>query len=137
MKKTPTDREILKAIHERYYDQFGAFKKGNPDNERETKIYVPIDCASIAEDLCVDPDIVFGRLYYHLDKKYGYLQQDGSKVHLFAFKVGEDRHAVNFPLLSAVLAEHEQSWLQFFAPLVISSLALIISVISLLLKKCS
>ena len=135
MKRPPTDREILKTIHDRYYDQFGAFKKGNPDNERETKIYVPIDCALIAEDLCVDPDIVFGRLYYHLDKKYGYVQQDGSKVHLFSFKVGEDRHAVHFPLLSAILAEHEQAWLQFILPIGISALALIISIISLLCKR--
>lgn len=134
MKRPPTDREILRKIHKRYYDQFGAFKRDNPDAERETKIYVPIDCTTIAKDLDVDPDIVFGRLYYHLEKKYGYVQQEGSKVHLFAFAVGKDRHAVHFPLLSAVLADLEQSWFRFTVPLIISALALVISIISLLCK---
>lgn len=131
MKRPPTDRKILGTIHKRYYDQFGRFGKGDPASERESKIYVPIDCKLIADDLGVDPDIVFGHLYYHLDKKYGYSQQDGAKVHLFALEVGKDRHAVNFPLLSAVLAELEQSWVQFTIPLVISALALIISIIGL------
>lgn len=129
MKRPPTDRKILRMIHERYYEQFCRFDKGDPASERESKIYVPIDCMVVADDLGVDSDIVFGRLYYHLDKKYGYSQQDGSKVHLFAFEVGKDRHAVNFPLLSAVLAELEQSWFQFIVPLVFSALALIISII--------
>ncbi|MGQ0333483.1 hypothetical protein [Halomonas elongata] len=131
MKRPPSDREILREIHSQYLSLFGSFERGNPDNERQSKIYVPIDCAAIAEKLGVDPDIVFGRLYYHLDKKYGYTQEDGSKVHLFAFFVGGDRHAVHFPMLSAVLAELEQSWFRFTAPLVISSLAFIVSVIGL------
>lgn len=135
MKRPPTDREILRNIYNRYYDQFSAFKRGNSDAARDTKIYVPINCEAIAKDLDVDPDIIFGRLYYHLEKKYGYVQQDGSKVHLFAFAVGKDRHAVHFPLLSAVLAELEQSWIRFAMPMIISTVALIISIISLLCKN--
>ncbi len=131
MKRPPTDREILKKIHKRYLEQFGNFKRGDPNNERESKIYVPIDCDTIAKDLNVEPDIVFGRLYYHLDKKYGYRQDDGTKVHLFANRVGKDIHAVNFPMLSAVLAEMQQSWFRFTLPMVISGLALVISIISL------
>ena len=131
MKRPPTDREILRNIHKRYLAQFGDFVRGDPASERESKIYVPIDCAAIAADLGVDPDIVFGRLYYHLDKKYGYTQEDGSKVHLFAFSVGKDRHGVHFPMLSAVLAELEQSWFRFTAPLVISSLAFVVALVGL------
>ncbi len=134
MKRPPTDREILKRIHKRYYKEFGNFDRSNSKPERETKIYVPIDCEVIAEDLRVDPDIVFGRLYYHLDKKYGYAQPDGSKVHLFAFTVGKDRHAVNFPLLSAVLAELEQTWIRVTVPLIISLFALLVSVLSLICR---
>jgi hypothetical protein len=132
VKRPPTDREILQKIHDRYLKEFGEFKKGDPKSERQTKIYVPIDCKAIASDLKVDSDIVFGRLYYHLDKKYGYRQDDGSKVHLFAFALGNERHAVNFPLLSAILAELKQSWFQFAAPLVISFIALLVSLVSLL-----
>jgi hypothetical protein len=134
MRRPPPDREILRKIHKRYYEQFGGFKENEPELERESKIYVPIDCVAIAQDLSVDPDIVFGRLYYHLEKKYGYTQQDGSRVHLFAFAVGKDRHAVHFPLLSAVLAELEQSWFQFTAPLIISASALILSIIGLVCR---
>ena len=128
MRRPPTDREILQEIHDRYLEKFGGFKRGDPGAERESKI---IDCEVIAKTLGVDPDIVFGRLYYHLNKKYVYTQDDGTKVHLFALVVGKDKHAVHFPMLSAVLAELQQSWFQFKAPLVISAIALVISVISL------
>lgn len=131
MQRPPTDREILERIHDRYLDKFGRFDRNNPENERSSKIYVPIDCEAIANDLGVDPDIVFGRLYYHLDKKYGYTQDNGAKVHLFTMAVGDDRHAVHFPMLSAVLAELQQSWFRFTVPLIMSGIALAISVISL------
>lgn len=93
MPRPPTDREILQRIHDRYLDKFGQFERGNPNIERPSKIYVPIDCTAIAKDLGVDPDIVFGRLYYHLEKKYGYIQNNGAKVHLFTMAAGKDRHA--------------------------------------------
>ena len=32
---------------------------------------VPIDIPGIAARFGVDPDSIFGRLYYHLDPKYG------------------------------------------------------------------
>lgn len=130
MRKPPTDREILKVIHDHYYKTFVSF--GISDESRASKIYVPIDCEYLANKLKVDPDIVFGRLYYHLDKKYGYQQPDGSKVHLFAMQIGRDRHAVHFPLLSAVLAEQNNNWFQFYAPLLISIFALTISFIGAL-----
>ena len=131
MRRPPTDREILQKIHDRYLVKFGGFNREHPECERDSKVYVPIDCEAIATELGVDPDIVFGRLYYHLDKKYGYTQENGAKVHLFSLKVGKDKHAVNFPLLSAILAELHQSWFRFTAPLVISGIALVISIIGI------
>jgi len=131
VRRPPTDREILKKIHNRYLREFGDFDMEAEQPARESKIYVPIDCRVIASDLKVDPDIVFGRLYYHLNKRYSYSQDDGAKVELFAFKVGSDKHAVNFPLLSAVLAELHQSWFRFMAPLVLSAAAFIFSILSL------
>lgn len=125
--KYPTDRKILKAIHDRYYDEFCNYNKGK--STRDSKIYVPIDCAEIAKTLGVDGDIVFGRLYYHLDEKYGYKKGDGSSVNLFAFKVGKDRHVVNFPLLSAVVADLQQSHFKFTIPLFLTFLALFVSII--------
>ena len=66
-RRVPTDLEILEEIYERYYDVFSRFKRGDPDNPRGTKNYVPIDHRVLAEALDVEPDIIFGRLYYHLD----------------------------------------------------------------------
>ena len=135
MRRPPTDREIIRAIHKRYYDAFGRFDRSSPEPERSSKIYVPIDCEVIAKELEVDPDIVFGRLYYHLNKKYGYEKPDGSKVELFAFAIGKDRHAVNFPLLSAVLAELEESWFRFTGPFLLSGFALFASLLAVAFSR--
>jgi hypothetical protein len=59
----------------------------------------------LAEHFGIDGDIIFGRLYYHLEPKYRFTQKDNSKVNFFTLKAGEDTHAVQFPLLSSVLAE--------------------------------
>lgn len=66
---------------------------------------VPIDIPAIADHFGVDPDSIFGRLYYHLDPKYGEPAVQGTprKV-LFTPVAGADQNCVNFPLLEAVLA---------------------------------
>lgn len=69
MKKLTTDLEILNAIYEKYYDAFASYADAH-NQTRNSKVYVPIDIESIAESLGVDGDIIFGRLYYHLNKKY-------------------------------------------------------------------
>jgi hypothetical protein len=127
MKKPPTDRQILSKIYDKYYDDFCAYSETN--KIRSSKIYVPVDCEKIAKELKIDGDIVFGRLYYHLNKKHGYTQDDGSKVLLFLMKTDEERHSVNFPLLSALVAEQHTSWFRFNIPIVISSFALLISML--------
>jgi hypothetical protein len=128
MKKTPTDLELLNVIYEKYYDQFARYS--NESADRESKIYVPIDCTSIADELKVDGDIIFGRLYYDLDNRYGYTKEDGSKVHFFAPKVGKDRHCVNLPLLASVLAGLRHENKRFKLTTWISVIAIIISAIS-------
>lgn len=66
MRKPPTDRKILQLIHDRNYDDFCRYSE--EQKIRASKIYLPIDCAAIARQLSFDPDIIFGRLYYHLEK---------------------------------------------------------------------
>lgn len=129
MENNVTDRVLLRTVYDVYYSEFCKFKKDI--SSRESKVFVPIDCHCIAKKLKIDPDIVFGRLYYHLDKKYGYKQDNGAMVHLFAMKVGDDRRAVHFPLLSAVLAELEQSYYRFTIPLLMSVMALLVSAVSI------
>ena len=86
---------MLNAIYDRYYETFASFARDEPS--RSAKIMVPIDIEALARDMDVDPDIIFGRLYYHLEKKHGYRRDDGSMVHLFALKASEDHHCINFP----------------------------------------
>jgi len=81
MKKLPTDLQILNAIYNRYYDKFKSFSKN--DLARSSKIYIPIDTAKIAKRFGVDVDIIFGRLYYHLEPKYGYQNPNGTKVSFY------------------------------------------------------
>ena len=126
MSRSPTDSEILKKIHDRYYEDFCSFDESN--KSRSTKIYVPVDCAALAGEFHADTDIIFGGLYYHLDKKYGYTQDDGVRVPLFSMRVGGDAHLVHFPLLSAVLAELELSHFRFILPLTLSMIALGMSI---------
>jgi len=128
MSAIPTDRDILNAIYKQYLGTFTAFDKDKPN--RSAKIFVPIDVPAIAAKLHVDGDIVFGRLYYHLEKKHGYAQENGTHVPFFALKAGQDVHCVNFPLLASVLADLREQKLQF-------SIGTWIAVVSLLVAFTS
>ena len=100
-------------------------------SSRSSKIYVTIDIAAIAKDFRVNDDIIFGRLYYHLEDKYGYEQRDGSRVHFFAMRVGSDRHCVHFPYVASVLANLRDEDRKFRMATTVAIAALLISVIAL------
>jgi hypothetical protein len=103
VKRPPTDFELLRAIYERHRDEFSAYVEDAPS--RATKVMVPIDIPKIAGEFGVDPDSVFGRLYYHLDPMYGQEKDSsGARKAFFTAKAGDDKNCVNFPLLEAVLA---------------------------------
>ena len=125
----PTDIEILNTIYDEYYETFTSFTKG--DSSRETKIYIPIDIALIAKKFDIDPDIIFGRLYYHLEKKYGYKKESDSHVHLFSLKTGKDSHCINFPYAASVLADLRAENKKFLVTTVTAVFSLIISIISI------
>ena len=69
--------------------------------------YLSIDVKAVAEKLGCKSELLFGYLYYHLDAKHRYKQSEGVSVPLFSLKVGDKRHGVNFPYLSALLANHD------------------------------
>ena len=135
--KVPTDHAVLNDIYNHYYSAFAGFS--SEGKERGTKVYVPVDIRAVSKRLRVDPDIVFGRLYYHLEKKYGYQQSGGEHVCFFSPVVGTDRHCVNFPLLGAVLAGMREERRKTHWAVGIAILSLIVSavsiVISILLKR--
>jgi len=126
--KIPTDRKILEAIFNHYKT---CFERYEVSADRSSKIYVPIDCQKIADLLGTERDIVFGRLYYHLERKHGYTQQDGTKVHFFVLKVGNDAKCVNFPLLVSVLAGLQEEGKRFWFTTAASFLSLGVAICSL------
>jgi hypothetical protein len=132
MKRLPTDLEILEEIYERYYSAFCSFTREKPN--RSTKVYVPIDIEAIAKHFAVDPDIVFGRLYYHLESRYGFTEPDGTKVHFFALQAGSDRHSVQFPLLAAVIASLREERNKHLIATWLSIAAIAISLVSLIVS---
>jgi hypothetical protein len=74
--RVPSDRKILQTIYDQYHESLENFDRNMAD--RESKILVPIDCVEIARTLKVHPDIVFGRLYYHLEPKFTATLETGS-----------------------------------------------------------
>jgi hypothetical protein len=132
MPKIPTDLKILRVIYDRYYDNFQAYS--NEKKNRSSKIYVPVDVGEIAKSLDVDADIVFGRLYYHLNERFSYKHDDGSKVEFFALGVGNDHHCVNFPYLASVLADLQDQNRKHLMTTIIAGLSLVIAIISILIS---
>jgi hypothetical protein len=95
---------------------------------------VPIDVKEVAAELDADPDIVFGRLYYHLDAKHRYRQDDNSLVNLFTLKAGEDRHCINFPYLAALVANLQDENRKYRTATRIAIWSLVVSIVALLIS---
>ncbi len=129
MKNIPSDYKLLTEIYERYYEQFKNFSREAP--ERDSKIYVPIDIRAIADHLKTDEYIIFGRLYTHLDKKYGYKNDDGSLSPFFSMQAGKDRHVINFPLLASVIAGLKEERSKQNTSMYLSIIAITISFLTL------
>ena len=129
MRKLPTDLEILNAIYERYYDAFASFTKDA--RTREAKIYIPLDIDAIARDLRVDGDIIFGRLYYDMQYRFGYRHDDGISAPLFTIVAGKDRHCINFPYAASVLAGLRDEHHKYRTATVIAVVSLFVSAVSL------
>lgn len=126
--RTPTDLQILKLIYKMYYKIFESYTRG--DNTRETKNYVPIDADKIGKRLKVDGDIIFGRLYYHLNKKHSYRQDDQSKVEFFALEIEEERHCIHFPYMVSILADLRNEKRKYRTATVIALISIVISLVS-------
>jgi hypothetical protein len=120
-----TDLRILEAIYREYGDLFK--ERSKIDVSDRSKIYVPIDIDKIGEMLHINADELFGRLYYHLDQKFRYDQDNGAKVHLFSIVVGSEKHCINYPYLAGILADYQQQDLRNRWALRLSILSLIIA----------
>lgn len=124
---------MLETIYKEYYEEFSNFQNGE-NCGRQSKVYVPIDCKLIAAKLNIDSDIIFGRLYNHMNKLHSYANDDGSKVPLFSLQIGVDRKCVHFPMLSSVLAGLQVENSKFKTTVWLSSTAIAISITSLIIS---
>ena len=132
MKRPPTDYELLRAIYEHHRDDFTGSRASTT-----TGVALPINIPSIAATLGTDPDTVFGRLYHHLDPKYGEPRDKEGRIALFIARPGDEPDLVNFPLLEAVLADLWQErdrqrvtvWVSMIS-IAIALAALIVSVVT-------
>ena len=129
MKSLPTDLKILKCIFEMYEPDYPGKENGEVRGKNDP--YLPIDVSKVASRLGCSPEMLFGRLYYHLDAKHRYSQDDGAKVHLFSLRVGSIMHCVNFPYLAAVLAEGNAEHKRQLWSLAVSITALVLSIASI------
>jgi hypothetical protein len=125
--RPPTDLQLLESIYDNYYPTFISFEKEKPS--RESKIYVPIDIAEISRDFHIDSDIIFGRLYYDLDKKYSYIESNGVSVRFFLSKADTPikKDMIQFPFLASVYASLRDEKQKFITTTWLSVIALIIS----------
>lgn len=132
MRKSPTDLQFLEHIYSEYYKTFVSFS--GKTTERPTKNYVPINVADVAREFDVDGDIVFGRLYYHLQEKYGLRRGDGILVPFFEFHDDapiEWRHQIHFPMLAAAIASLREARIQYLIPTWLAAGSLAFSMIAL------
>jgi hypothetical protein len=105
MNKLPTDREILMCIYEMYEASYPGVVPGQVRGENDP--YLPVNLHAVARRLSCKPELLFGRLYYHLDAKHRYKQDNGAVVSLFHLNFQGKGHAVHFPYLAAILASHD------------------------------
>lgn len=127
----PTDESLLAEIYGRYLSDFSAHTEDN--KIRQTKIWVPISIDALGKKFGCDPDLIFGRLYYHFNGKFASSTGDGDDVSFFHMRMGSDRHVVNFPLLTSVLADLQDAKKKFVVSTRLAALSLLISSISIML----
>lgn len=129
--KMPTERQVLRCIYEMYDSDYPGSAPGENDP------YIAIDVFKVAEELKCKPQLIFGYLYYHMDAKYKYKTAENVFTHLFTLNVGDKHHAINFPFMAAILANHNlefrrQAWsigLSLFA-LVLSAGAIVAQLVA-------
>lgn len=127
----PTDERLLREIYKRYLRPFSEYSDEN--KTRSAKVWVPIDIMALAKRFRCDEDLIFGRLYYHMNAKYGSQTGSGDPVNVFSMRIGGDRHCVNFPLLASVLSDLQDERKRFIVSTRLAGLSLVVSAASILI----
>lgn len=129
--KIPTDLQILKEIYKNHKHEFCTYSKDG--TKTNGNIYIPIDIIKVAKKFKTTNNIIFGRLYYGMNHKYGYEKiENGSKVQVpvFAPKCGEIKDAINLPMLISVIAGLQEQLSLFTKTLIVSIVGVLIALAS-------
>ncbi|MBU1690731.1 MAG: hypothetical protein KKD65_08330 [Gammaproteobacteria bacterium] len=126
MSKLPTDRQVLRCIFEMYESSYPG--RTSAESKGENDPYLPIDITEVAKRLDCKPELLFGRLYYYLDARHRYKQDNDAIVSLFQLNLQGKRHCVHFPFLASILAGHEEEHKRNSWSLAVSIVALVLSV---------
>ncbi|MAL16826.1 MAG: hypothetical protein CL670_08365 [Balneola sp.] len=128
MERIPTDLEILEDIYYRYYEEYKKYAKDEPD--RIARIRVPVNVKEIAEACGVEEDLIFGRMFYHFNKKYSYKDERGDIITFFMSDKFEGL-SVNYPLVSSVIADLSLERKRMMLFVTLSAVAVLLSVVSI------
>jgi hypothetical protein len=131
MEHIPTDLEILEDIYYRYYEEYKKYATEEPD--RIARIRVPVDMQEIATACGVEEDMIFGRMFYHFNKKYSYKDDKGNITTFFMTDKFEGL-SVNFPLVASILADLNLEKRKTDTFLMISGGAALVSLIALVVS---
>lgn len=129
MEHIPTDLEILEDIYFRYYDEYKKYAKDEPD--RIARIRVPINIKEVAEACGVEEDMIFGRMFYHFNKKYSYKNERGDITTFFMSDKFEGL-SVNYPLVSSVIADLSMEKKRMAVYVTLSSVAILLSIVAII-----
>lgn len=128
MSRLPTDREVLRCIFEMYeLNYLGEPVEGKGANDP----YVPVDLRAVAERFHSRTELIFGLLYFDLHAKRRYERDDGVWVNLFHLNIQNKGHSVHSLYLTAILVGQEQEHRKQLWSMAFSTLALVLSVASL------
>lgn len=128
MTKLPTDLALFNYLYREYEAPFRDFDT----KSRPTKMYVPIDLTKTATHFNLDPDLIYARFLYYLEEKYSIKRERGPGVSLFLEMNGS--LCVNYPYLSAIVADLRVGFRKELFILSASLVAVAISIIALLIS---
>ncbi len=127
-KFTFTDLKLLETIQKEYANDYIKNMEDANNGVRNTRFYIPIDCQKVAKKMKADGEIVFNRLYFHLNNKYSYKDMNDNPVYFFVFEIDGLKHCINYGYLCSVLADLKDKKFKENLALSFSIISIIISI---------
>ena len=125
MAAIPTDERMLGVIYKHYLDDFIRQSDGG------STVWVPLDLDMLSKKLKCNKQLLYGRLYYHMNGAYGSMTGNGEKVAFFYEMLGPQKNVVNFPLMTSVLADLKEDKKRFIISTRVAALSLLVSLASI------